>query len=105
MLIILFSPSKSIYVNIGSVLFLIPDNEKVQKKMSSTDTSQILGVMQVKGDHYARLAVIERKRLNDLEDAIDHIMKESEKYRSKAKQVKIMFSCHFLLLLLLSVYR
>ena len=57
--------------------------------MSSGDTSEVLGVMQVKGDHFARLAVIERKRLNDLEDAIEHIMKESERYRSKAKQVTL----------------
>jgi coiled-coil domain-containing protein 63/114 len=53
------------------------------------DTSEVLGVLQAKGDHFAKLSVIEKKRLMDLEDAIEHITTETEKYREKAKRSAI----------------
>ena len=37
------------------------------------DTSQILAVLQVKGEEFAKKLVVEKKRLKDLNDAIDHI--------------------------------
>jgi len=53
------------------------------------DTSEVLSVLQAKGDHFAKLSVVEKKRLNDLEDAIEHIITETQKYRDKAKKSAI----------------
>ena len=53
---------------------------------STTDT---LGGLQGKGDKYTKLALIEKKKLNDLEDAISFIIKETDKFREKAKKAAI----------------
>lgn len=53
--------------------------------LGQKDTSETLGVLQLKGDQYTKAAVIERKRLQELEDALHHISGEIEKYRSRAK--------------------
>ena len=53
---------------------------------SSTDT---LGVLQTKGDKFTKLALIERKRQEDLEDAINYVIKEADRYRLKAKKAAI----------------
>ena len=53
------------------------------------DASEVLGSLQGKGDHYTKLSVVERKRLQDLEDAISHIMSETSKYRNWAKKAAI----------------
>jgi len=57
--------------------------------LGEKDASEVLGSLQGKGDHYTKLSVIERKRLQDLEDAIAHIMSETNKYRSWAKKAAI----------------
>jgi chromosome segregation ATPase len=53
---------------------------------SATDT---LGGLQGKGDKYTKLALIEKKKMTDLEDAISYIIKETESYREKAKKAAI----------------
>jgi hypothetical protein len=53
---------------------------------NSTDT---LGVLQEKGDRFTKLSLIEKKRCQDLEDAIRYISKETEKYRAMAKKTAI----------------
>ena len=53
------------------------------------DTSEVLSSLQAKGDHFAKQGVVEKKRLNDLEDAILHITTETAKYRAKAKKAAI----------------
>ncbi len=53
---------------------------------SSTDT---LGVLQTKGDKFTKFALIERKRQQDLEDAINYVIKEADRYRLKAKKAAI----------------
>lgn len=47
-------------------------------------TSEVLQDLQNKSDHYTRLMIIERKRFDDLTDAMDHIKKEAETYRKRA---------------------
>lgn len=49
------------------------------------NTSEVLGSLQNRGDQYTKNAVIEKKRLEELEDALRHISVEIAKYRSKAK--------------------
>lgn len=53
---------------------------------STTDT---LGNLQGKGDKFTKLAIIERKKLADLEDAILYVMKETDRYRDLAKKSAI----------------
>jgi hypothetical protein len=53
------------------------------------DTSEILGVLQEKGEEFAKRLVVEKKRLKDLNDAIDHITKETETFRANAKRSAI----------------
>lgn len=53
--------------------------------MTDKDTTVILDNLQAKGEYYHRLCTIESRRINDLEDAIRHIDKEIEKYKSKSK--------------------
>ena len=53
------------------------------------DTSEVLSTLQAKGDSFAKMTVIEKKRLADLEDAIEHISVETDKYREKAKKSAI----------------
>ena len=43
------------------------------------DTNDILGELQGKGDQFTKLCVVERKRLVDLEDAIEHITNEIQR--------------------------
>lgn len=57
--------------------------------LGEKDASEVLGSLQGKGDHYTKLSVAERKRLQDLEDAIAHISSETEKYRAWAKKAAI----------------
>jgi hypothetical protein len=60
--------------------------------MSQADdvsTADTLGVLQDKGDRYTKLALVERKRQQDLEEAISYIIKESENYRERAKKSAI----------------
>ncbi|CAM9679020.1 unnamed protein product, partial [Ectocarpus fasciculatus] len=45
--------------------------------------------LQHKGDNFARSIIVERKRLNDLVDAIRHIDDQTEKYRDSAKKAAI----------------
>jgi len=52
-------------------------------------TSEVLQELQNKSDHYTRLMIIERKRLDDLNDAMEHIKKEAETYRNRAKDEAI----------------
>ena len=52
-------------------------------------TSQVLQTLQNKSDYYTRLTIIERKRLDDLNDALDHINKQTESYRARAKSEAI----------------
>lgn len=51
--------------------------------------SEVLGELQSKGDHFTKLSVIERKRMADLQDALDYISQETEKYRAMSKKVAI----------------
>jgi hypothetical protein len=53
---------------------------------SAQDT---LGVLQGKGDKFTKLSIIERKKYMDLEDAIQYVSSETEKYRSMAKKAAI----------------
>eukprot|EP01040_Poterioochromonas_malhamensis_P015402 gene15402-17233_t len=55
-------------------------------EVSTTDT---LGDLQGKGDKFTKLALMEKKKMNDLEDAINFIIKETNKYREKAKKAAI----------------
>ena len=52
-------------------------------------TSEVLETLQEKGDYYTRLTIIERKRLNDLDEALHHISSETEVYRARAKKTAI----------------
>lgn len=52
-------------------------------------TSEVLENLQDKGDYFTRLTIIERKRLNDLDEALHHISGETESYRSRAKKTAI----------------
>ena len=53
--------------------------------LGEKNTSEVLGSLQNRGDQYTKSAIIEKKRLEELEDALRHISVEIEKYRSKAK--------------------
>lgn len=46
-------------------------------------------MLQEKGEDFAKRTVVEKKRLKDLDDAIEHITKETEKYRTNAKKFAI----------------
>ena len=50
------------------------------------DTSVVLAELQQKGEEFAKKIVVEKKRLKDLNDAIQHITNESEKFRANAKR-------------------
>jgi coiled-coil domain-containing protein 63/114 len=52
-------------------------------------TSEVLESLQDKGDYFTRLTIIERKRLNDLDEALRHISNETESYRARAKKTAI----------------
>jgi chromosome segregation ATPase len=53
------------------------------------NTSDVLETLQHKGDNFARSIIVERKRLNDLVDAIRHIDEQTDKYRESAKKAAI----------------
>lgn len=57
--------------------------------LGEKNTSEVLGTLQSRGDEYTKAAIIEKKRLEELEDALRHITVEIEKYRSKAKKSAI----------------
>lgn len=57
--------------------------------LGEKDASEVLGQLQGKGDQFTKLALAERKRVADLEDAIQHISTETEKYRAGAKKAAI----------------
>lgn len=52
-------------------------------------SSDVLESLQHKGDNFARLIIVERKKLNDLVDALRHIDEQTEKYREAAKKAAI----------------
>jgi hypothetical protein len=52
-------------------------------------TSEVLSTLQEKGDYFMRLTIIEKKRLGDLDEALAHIRKETNNYRSQAKSAAI----------------
>jgi len=49
--------------------------------MGDIDTNETLSFLQEKGDIYTKLSNTERKRLTELEEALDHIFEETNKYR------------------------
>ncbi len=53
---------------------------------SAQDT---LGVLQGKGDKFTKLSIMERKKYMDLEDAIQYVTSETEKFRNMAKAAAI----------------
>lgn len=53
---------------------------------SAQDT---LGVLQGKGDKFTKLSIVEKKKNTDLEDAIQYVSSETDKYRSMAKKAAI----------------
>jgi len=57
--------------------------------LGEKNTSEVLGNLQSRGDEYTKAAIIEKKRLEELEDALRHITVEIDKYRSKAKKSAI----------------
>lgn len=57
--------------------------------MGEKNTSEVLGTLQNRGDQYTKAAIIEKKRLEELQDALRHISVEIEKYRSRAKSSAI----------------
>lgn len=52
-------------------------------------TTEILENLQEKGDYFSRLCAVEKKRINDLEDAIHHINTEIEKFKNSSKATAI----------------
>ena len=42
-----------------------------------------------KGDKYTKLSIVEKKRLEDLEDAIKYILRETKKYRKLAQDAAV----------------
>lgn len=57
--------------------------------MSGEKESEVLEFLQDKGDYYTKLALIEKKREADLQDAVKHIQTETEKYRMRAREAAI----------------
>lgn len=57
--------------------------------MSEENSQDTLGVLQDKGDKYTKLALVEKKRQADLDDAISYISRETDKFREMAKKVDI----------------
>jgi len=53
---------------------------------SSQDT---LGQLQGKGDNYTKLAIIEKKKLIDLQDAISYVDSQTDSFRERAKKSAI----------------
>ena len=49
--------------------------------MGDTDTNETLSFLQEKGDIYTKLSTTERKRLAEIEEALDHVFEETNKYR------------------------
>lgn len=49
--------------------------------MGDTDTNETLSFLQEKGDVYTKLSTVERKRLAELEEALEHVHDETNKYR------------------------
>ncbi len=64
---------------------------------SEKDTSLILGSLQEKGDTFTKRMVAEKKRCVDLNDAIEHIIEETEKYRDMVSTTKEFFICWYIL--------
>ena len=58
------------------------------------DTHEVLGELQGRGDQYTKLCVLERKRLADLEDAIEHITNEVTRYRDNATASAVALMNH-----------
>ena len=58
------------------------------------DTNDLLGELQGKGDQFTKLCVIERKRLADLEDAIEHITNEITRYRDSSNSSAVALMNH-----------
>jgi uncharacterized protein YfaT (DUF1175 family) len=62
--------------------------------LGERDTSDILGELQGKGDQFTKLCVVEKKRLADLEDAIEHITSEINKYRDNSNSTAVALMNH-----------
>ena len=58
------------------------------------EASDILGELQGKGDQFTKMCVIERKRLADLEDAIEHINSEILRYRENCNAAAVALMNH-----------
>ena len=58
------------------------------------EASDILGELQGKGDQFTKMCVIERKRLADLEDAIEHINSEIIRYRERCNSAAVALMNH-----------
>jgi hypothetical protein len=60
----------------------------------STGESDALGELQGKGDHVTKMCALERKRLADLEDAMDHITNEVKRYRDSSNAAAVALMNH-----------
>ena len=57
--------------------------------LGEKSTSEVLQSLQSKSDYYTRLTIIERKRLDDLNDALEYVQKEINTFRDKSKSEAI----------------
>lgn len=66
--------------------------------MTDTDTNDTLTFLQEKGDIYTKLSTTERKRLAELEEALDQVHEEINKYRYNRSTINVV-------LMLIYIYR
>lgn len=57
--------------------------------LGEASTADTLGELQGKGDKFTKLALIEKKKMTDLQDAIQFIVNQTEMYRDQAKKAAI----------------
>jgi len=57
--------------------------------LGEASTADTLGELQGKGDKFTKLALIEKKKMTDLQDAIQFIVCQTETYRDQAKKAAI----------------
>lgn len=60
----------------------------------STGETDALGEIQGKGDQVSKMCVLERKRLADLEDAMEHITNEVKRYRDCSNATAVALVNH-----------
>lgn len=58
------------------------------------DACEHLGELQVKGDQFTKMCVVEKKRLAELEDAIEHITSEVNRYRECCNATAVALMNH-----------